>query len=434
MPPDTRNLRYGLSVSEQISVFEVFTPSSFPQYTYVDRDERHLETALRQALKTPGQIASLSGPSKCGKTVLVQQTVGMDLLVKINGASIRDPEDLWNSVLDVLGAPHATSATDTDGGGSADTITGKTNAGFPGVAGFEAAGAKTKSTSTQSSTTATANRGGLASVLREVGNAGWVIFIDDFHYMTRELQIDVARQLKEAAEQRLRICTASVPHRADDIVRALPELRGRVTAIDMNYWQREELERIPSLGFDKLNAELEPSIAQRMAAEVAGSPQLMQSLCLNVALDLKIEVPQSKRTGLGLSQASIESVLRRTANSTDFRSLAELLRAGPKTRGRDRTQYNFKAGGTGDVYDCVVKAIAADPPRLTFPYDDLTARVRRLCDGGAPSGSSVVTSCKHVCRLAKTRMPNERAIEWDDSKQVLDIPDPLLLFYLRWGT
>jgi hypothetical protein len=420
-------------VADRLRAYDIFTPSSFPEHTYVERDEAHLEAHLGQALSTPGQIASLSGPSKCGKTVLVQRTVGRDYLIKVSGASLRAPEDLWTKVLDWIGAPSTMSATDTDGTADSATTTGKSNAGFPGVVGFEATGAKGKSQSLQSSTTITAARAGLPQVLREIGDSEWVVFIDDFHYMARDLQSDVAKQLKEAAEQRLRICTASVPHRADDVVRALPELRGRVTAIDMTYWRREELEAIPALGFPKLNATLKPDAARRLAAEVAGSPQLMQSVCLNVALDAGIDVSRAAHTEIALPDATIEAVLRRTANSTDFRSLAEVIRGGPKTRGRDRTEYNFRNGTTGDVYDCVVNAIALDPPRLTFPYDDLTARVRKLCDGEAPSGSSIVTSCKHVCRLARTRMPNERAIEWDDSKQVLDIPDPLLLFYLRWG-
>ena len=31
------------------------------------------------------------------------------------------------------------------------------------------------------------------------------------------------------------------------------------------------------------------------------------------------------------------------------------------------------------------------------------------------------------------RFARERAIDWDDQKQILDIPDPYLLFYLRWS-
>jgi hypothetical protein len=49
---------------------EVFVPGSYPQYNYVEREGEGFERALRDALETPGQVISLAGPSKSGKTVL----------------------------------------------------------------------------------------------------------------------------------------------------------------------------------------------------------------------------------------------------------------------------------------------------------------------------------------------------------------------------
>ena len=74
---------------------------------------------------------------------------------------------------------------------------------------------------------------GLTQVAREISGSAFVVFVDDFHYMSRELQVEVAKQLKAATELGIKICTASVPHRADDVVRANAELRGRVQAVDM---------------------------------------------------------------------------------------------------------------------------------------------------------------------------------------------------------
>lgn len=52
--------------------------------------------------------------------------------------------------------------------------------------------------------------------------------------------------------------------------------------------------------------------------------------------------------------------------------------------------------------------------------------------GDAPVGSSVTGSCLHMSKLAEDRFPNERVIDWDEQKQVLDIPNPYF-FYLRWS-
>jgi hypothetical protein len=55
---------------------DVFTPNDFPAYTYVQRSGDDLETQLHRALDTPKVVVSISGPSKSGKTVLVEKVVG----------------------------------------------------------------------------------------------------------------------------------------------------------------------------------------------------------------------------------------------------------------------------------------------------------------------------------------------------------------------
>ena len=79
---------------------EVFTPGSFPTHTYVERSGEQLERSLRDAIDTPGQIVSLVGPSKSGKTVLVEKVVGRDSLITVTGAGIQSADDIWNRVLD----------------------------------------------------------------------------------------------------------------------------------------------------------------------------------------------------------------------------------------------------------------------------------------------------------------------------------------------
>jgi hypothetical protein len=67
------------------------------------------------------------------------------------------------------------------------------------------------------------------------------------------VQNEAAKILKEAVRRGIKICTAAVRHRGDDVVRALPELRGRVRAIDLNYWSPDELEQIALVGYGALN-------------------------------------------------------------------------------------------------------------------------------------------------------------------------------------
>jgi hypothetical protein len=86
----------------------VFTPNQTPTYTYVER-QKNFELELKNALRTPNMIISISGPSKSGKSVLLQRVVGPDQLIRIFGAQIKSPDGLWDAVFDWMRSPNKRS-------------------------------------------------------------------------------------------------------------------------------------------------------------------------------------------------------------------------------------------------------------------------------------------------------------------------------------
>lgn len=116
---------------------EVFTPGSFPSRTYVERSGEKLESTLRDAIDTPGQIVSLIGPSKSGKTVLVEKVVGRELLITVTGAGIRSPDDIWTRVLDWMEAPTSHSKSSATSGSVAAEAKASVSGGIPLVAKAE---------------------------------------------------------------------------------------------------------------------------------------------------------------------------------------------------------------------------------------------------------------------------------------------------------
>jgi hypothetical protein len=397
-----------------LKAHDVFVPGAYPQYTYVPRESEGLEGTLKDSLNTPGQIISLSGPSKSGKTVLVERVVGRDLLIPISGASLRSPEDVWNRVLDWIDVPNTTTRGKTGGWSLGADV------GIKGEAKRETESGEVR------------ERSGLNQVVHEIGNSDFVVLLDDFHYMNRDIQVEVAKTLKEAVRLGIKIVTAAVSHRGDDVVRANPELRGRVRTIDLRYWTRDQLRQIADVGFGHLNTIMGGSACEEFTAESAGSPQLMQLLCLQACFVLDLREKRMLPHRIDVDENTLKKILVQTSASTDFRSLVE-LDAGPRTRGTERKTYQFKDGSGGDVYRVVLKALASSPPRLSFPYQELLDRAAQVCTSETPVGSSVTGTCLHMSKLAQEKFPTERAIDWDEQKQVFDVPDPHLLFYLRWS-
>jgi len=182
----------------------VFTPNDFPTHTYVERGGAELEKRLQRALDIPKAVVSVSGPSKSGKTVLIEHVVSRDNLIVVSGAEIRNPDDIWTRILDWMGSPSSTSNQSVDGSSNQYSTNVSGRGGIPGIVsgGAQASIGTTEDRSTV--TTASAERAGLAQVQGEIGESDFVVLIDDFHYMPRELQAQIARQIKAGAERGIR--------------------------------------------------------------------------------------------------------------------------------------------------------------------------------------------------------------------------------------
>ena len=272
----------------------------------------------------------------------------------------------------------------------------------------------------------------LQLLIRELGGTDLVVFIDDFHYIPQSVQAELAQQIKEAIRNNVRFVCASVPYHADDVIRSNPDLRGRVFSIDFEYWGTETLKKIAFKGFDALGIGYRNTAIEQLVTEAAGSPQLMQYLCLNACFELGVREKTDQEIELLHDAQLHENICRRTVQSTDYGSVVEVMKEGPKTRGSDRNVYVTRFGWNGDVYRLLVKALAIDPPRLTFRYNSLNERILGMCMAGGPSGSSITSACSHSVKIVNDAV-GARVVEWDGEHDVFDIRDPYFLFYLRWS-
>ena len=412
-----------------MKVHHIFTPNDTPTVTYVDRRQHQLEERLRTFHAIPKQIVSISGPSKSGKTVLIKKVVSEKNLITILGAGVSSAENLWDHVLNWIGTPSETtdvSGTSTFLGSNAE-ISGKLKLPViaEGGAKAEVSGAQTWN----SGQSKTFKSGGLDQVIRIIGGSEFVVFIDDFHYIKTEVQNEIGKQIKAAAENGVKIFTASVPHRADDVVRSNPELRGRVAAVNLSYWTVQELLQISEKGFSALNTEIAPAVLKRFAEEAFGSPQLMQSICLNLCFVLNLNEPLKDEKRTDVSQQQISEILLQTSSFTDFSKMVVALHTGPRTRGTERKIHLFLDGSRGDVYRSILLAIKQNPAALSFSYDNVLTRVRAACISEAPVGSSISSALEQMQLIGQEIQPGTSPLSW--SNDTLDIADPYLIFYLR---
>ena len=365
--------------------------------------------------------------------MLVQRVVGEGNLITVSGASVRTPDQLWDRVLDWWGEPHATTASNADTATHTSSHEKQGTLGVPGL-GVQGRHVSATAQAEMETTQATANRRGLVQVVEELANTPYTVLLDDFHYIPAAIQNDVAQQLKDAASRGVRICVASVPHRADNVVLALPELRGRVLTIDLDYWSRQDLLKIPQLGCPLLGLEVDHASLEFFAREAAGSPQLMQLICQWMCNHLGVRETLDTPRSVQLDELSRKEILFLTSCYVDFRSLVRALILGPRVRPGERKSYVHRDGRIGDVYLSIMRALAMDPARLTSDLADLTQRLDELCKGARPDNASIANACAKLGQIAAGfAAPVGPSLEWDEHAQTLVMPDPYLLFYLRWS-
>jgi hypothetical protein len=402
---------------------DVFTPFGFPKLTFIDEHLGEKARILKDALDVGNSLIAISGPSKSGKTVFVENIVGHDNLIHVTGSGVDRAEKLWDRVFDQIGAPVSNQRTEETG--FAGSIGGKI--GALGVQGELEGSATWKAGTTEAKAIDYQQ-----TLVRELGGSGFVIFIDDFHYITADAQIQLAQQIKEAIRQNVSIIAAAVPYHSDDALRANSDLRGRMVSIDFDYWEPGVLSKIADKGFEALNVEYSNEMTSNFAREAAGSPQLMQSLCLNACLEANCRKKEWGRQKLPQETLFFRQVCMRTALTVDYSSTVGKMKEGPKTRGTERKTYRLEDGNEFDVYPIVLRAVALDPPELTHRYSNLQQRIEKICRGSVPVGSSVTGACEHLAAIANDSAAGQ-IVEWDSANDVLDIRDPYLLFYLRWS-
>lgn len=406
---------------------DVFTPQRVPTVTLVTRHIADVRALFDDVVEEGGKLIRIVGPSKSGKTVFIQNAVGAGNLVSVTGAAINNASDLWTRVLGAVGSDVAISIAEgqeTSGGYSA----GGTIAGNAIIASGEAQAGIERSQASSSTRTVTRAVDLLQAVISEFAGSGLTIFVDDFHYIPTAIQVDVARQIKQAAERGVRLVCAAVPFRSEDVLRANDDLQGRIADFRFEYWSIDDLLLIAHQGFQQLGIVFNETYCRSIASEAAGSPQLMQSLCLTTCQELGVRETASSAVSIPDDRTFFEQVCSRVANGVDFTSTIDKMKAGPMIRGRQRVAYALRDGTTADVYPIIVRALKADPPTLHFRYADLNARVNAQCVSDSPHVSD---ACYHIAKIANAPYSSDK-MDWDPEGPILSIRDPYLLFAIRW--
>lgn len=411
---------------------DVFKAQGQPTVTLVaDSQHPSMVQAFDDAVEEGGKVVRIIGPSKSGKTVFIHAKAGPNNVVWVSTSGVAEPDVLWNRVLASAGVSYQVGTSTTlsvegqgeasAGGGGSLFGLAKAEAELKASAAVGAARDSTRAVATDV----------LTEVIRNLAGQPTWVFIDDFHYASSELQVALGQQIKHAAESGVKIAMALVPYRSEDMLSKNSDLQGRIVDIRFEYWNVEQLAEIAELGFPQMGLRVEPGFAAQLAREAAGSPQLMQAICLNLCREMGARESMVPPVAVPEDDELVARVCRRVTASVDRSATIEQMEKGPPTRGQVRNQYPVELGVSKDVYQLLVSALAINPPQLHFTYAQLQARVQQAALGQVVA--SWWESARHMADLANG-IHGEVMIDYDGEKRMLSIRDPYLLFALRWGS
>jgi hypothetical protein len=423
---------------------DVFVVGGQPNVTYAPRGEQWSGVPLGEAIRGDRSIFVVTGPSKSGKTVLLRhQLPPTSAAVYVPGGRTRSMNDLWDRVNAVLGGWPTESKTQSRADGESET------GGWKGSIAPMNIGASTdwsdSSSVTDTYTHARSRELSPAETASEVLLAHKLpLVIDDFHHIPDAARAEIVGGLKDLLFEGVPMVFAAVPHRVADVVRRQPDMNGRVVHIPTGFWTPSELEQIALLGFGPagLNAPCSETLACRLAKDAAGSPHLMQRLCLQLAFANHVTETLASPRELMEPPDGWSAFYGRIAQGIPDRELAALA-PGKPTKGTPRSYWRTKDGDELDVYPLILRALRRLGPVSEVALEDLLAETSALVAvEKGPSRGQITGALGRMTGIARELAVDaagnrlDPVLEYDaetnPNAPTLHILDPQFAFLLRW--
>lgn len=415
---------------------EVFVPGGMPSYTYQERKDSNdedkdvdLEKKLRSATNRLRKFISVAGPTKSGKTVLIRKVFPKESSVWVEGAHISSVIDFWNEVHSKLGL--STPSSLAEGKGKEETREFEGSIGIkPGGIGSEIKDKQVHKGNrslleVKEFATSVAHLG-LEGLLR----SNRILIIDDFHYVSPDVQTSIVRGLKQAVFDGLTVILILIPHRMHQAATAEMDVDGRTHTLKIPEWSRSELFAIAESGFRALNVLVNAVTINEMVVECFQSPHLMQDLCSLMCDDWGVMDTQTGHQRTLKFTKGKDKFFKRFATDAVNPNTFKALQKGPDRS--NRISRPLKAGGTCDTYEAVLMALRALDVMSPVKWSDLRKGLQEVLIE-EPQQQEVTRVLEKMDEIAKER-DGEPVIDYVKEQGELHLVDPFFRFYVRWGS
>ncbi|WP_199544176.1 hypothetical protein [Paraburkholderia kururiensis] len=264
---------------------QVFGVSRELVESYIEREA--VDAALSGALNETRQII-IYGSSKQGKTSLLQRHVPEKKRITVHCGPNTTAEDIYRSFLRQRDVEIITEKSSGNNREFGTSISAKFTAMIPlfGKGEGEAKG-EAKAGASQNETRQTiefnlANAQDVGELLFKVEGREVFYVLENFHYLSDEVQRQLAFDLRTFEEMGLRFVILGVWRERNRLVQYNGDLQDRVAEIPVEPWEISDFRKIVDKGAPLLNVNLSDEVIGRIFEEAHGSVAVVQELLKKV--------------------------------------------------------------------------------------------------------------------------------------------------------
>ncbi|MEC3950831.1 hypothetical protein [Sphingobium sp. HWE2-09] len=410
-----------LERSPSKAVSNVFAVGGVPSVTYVDRDHLGLETRMMDALERRHSFTIVSGPTKCGKSVICERILGKGRHITVQGGQVTTAEDFWRQTAHKLRLPSSSTSIVTKIWSFRWLV--EMSSGIPSI--FQKKGSIDRTSGSQEAKSTTFTSFPLLDTLEKLKRNDITLIVEDFHYIGKDVQTLVIRSLKSAVFEGMRVVVLAVPHRAFDPADVEGEVEGRVNHVEIPRWSSDDLNEIAAKGFLALGLTVEASLRRRMCDDAFGNPLLIQEICHELSRVLLATGVSQQATATGADLARAYDKVVANKGLSRFDRFAQCGVAGGMP-----AMAELRTGGEDAMTLVLLAAVARSGLKPITAYPEIRDSFIALSRAVPPSPEQVGALCSSMAAVVSGN--RAAPLEWLAGTQELALTDPFLMFYMKW--
>lgn len=414
-----------MTPKESFSAAEVFGIARALPLNYVTRPS--VDDELVEALSRNKHLV-IYGSSKQGKTSVRKYSLNDDDYMVVTCNNQWDLGQLHSSILKQAGYTVVQSTTRSASGHHKIKATASFAAKMPFLSGSGSTEGE-KQEGEEGSITETPleldpfDVNDIIQALVEINFDRWIV-LEDFHYLPEDTQKDFAVALKAFHESsHFTFIIVGVWLQENRLIQFNGDLSGRISTINADVWEPEELTEAVSLGEDLLNIDFDASFKSTLLDECGGSISIVQEACLLACQNAGIHSTSEEFERVPIRVPDAHELVARVVNQQSARFTDFLT--------------NFAAGFGETELEMyrwlLVPVVTADPQTLD---SGLTYRsIRRSLSAIHPRGEklnagNVTQALKSAASLQVRHGVKPLVLDYDQSLKKLNVVDRSFTIWL----